>query len=70
VNALARNRGLQQFRVRGLQRVKSVVLLFALAQNMAREQSLTKKNTDGIDLPKGSCEPPKHPPFLIERTDD
>jgi len=44
VNALARNRGLQQFRVRGLQRVKSVVLLFALAQNMAREQSLTKKN--------------------------
>jgi hypothetical protein len=35
-NALARNRGLQQFRVRGLERVRSVLLWFALAHNLAR----------------------------------
>jgi transposase len=34
-NAQARNRGLQQFRVRGLKRVQSVVLLFAIAHNIA-----------------------------------
>ena len=45
VNALARNRGLQQFRVRGLQRVRAVVLMFALAHNLAREESLKKKST-------------------------
>ena len=47
VNALARNRGLQQFRVRGMQRVKAVVLLFALAQNLARAESLKKKVLSG-----------------------
>jgi hypothetical protein len=36
VNALARNRGLQQFRVRGLERVRSVLLWFALAHNLDR----------------------------------
>ena len=45
--AVARNRGLQQFRVRGLQRVKAVVLLFALAHNLAREESLKKKVLTG-----------------------
>ena len=40
VNALARNRGLQQFRVRGLQRVYAVVLLFVLAHNLMRAESL------------------------------
>lgn len=40
VNAQARNRGLQQLRVRGLAKVKAVVLLFALAHNLAREASL------------------------------
>ena len=45
VNALARNRGLQQFRVRGLKRVRPVVLMFALAHNLAREASLKKKQT-------------------------
>jgi hypothetical protein len=45
VNALARNRGLQQFRVRGLKRIRAVVLLFALAHNLAREASLKKKQT-------------------------
>jgi len=33
-NAMARNRGLQQFLVRGLAKVKAVVLLFALAHNV------------------------------------
>ena len=36
VNALARNRGLQQFRVRGLEKVRSVLLWFALAHNLDR----------------------------------
>jgi transposase len=39
-NALARNRGLQQFRVRGLERVHSALLWFALAHNFARTVSL------------------------------
>ena len=40
VNALARNRGLQRFLVRGLQKVRAVALLFALAHNLARSVSL------------------------------
>jgi len=36
VNAQARNRGLGQFTVRGLEKVKSVATWFAIAQNMAR----------------------------------
>jgi transposase len=36
VNALARNRGLQQFRVRGHRKVKTVLLWYALAHNMMR----------------------------------
>ena len=36
VNALARNRGLQQFRVRGLEKVRSILLWFALAHNLDR----------------------------------
>jgi hypothetical protein len=36
VNALARNRGLQQFGVRGLEKVRSVLLWFALAHNLER----------------------------------
>lgn len=36
VNAQARNRGLRQFMVRGLEKVKSVATWFAIAQNMAR----------------------------------
>lgn len=35
-NALARNRGLQQFRVRGLEKARSVLLWYALAHNLAR----------------------------------
>ena len=40
VNAIARNRGLQQFLVRGLQRVRAVVLWFALAHNLMRAVAL------------------------------
>ncbi len=40
VNAHSRNRGLQQFRVRGLAKVKCVVLFFALAHNLMRMASL------------------------------
>ena len=36
VNAMARNRGLQQLRVRGLAQVRSVLLWFALAHNLDR----------------------------------
>jgi len=40
VNAQSRNRGLQQFRVRGLAKVKCVMLIFALAHNLMRMVSL------------------------------
>jgi len=40
VNAIARNRGLQQFLVRGLQKVQAVVLWFALAHNLMRAVAL------------------------------
>jgi transposase len=40
VNAMARNRGLQQFRVRGLRKVKAVVLWYALAHNLMRGVAL------------------------------
>ena len=36
MNALARNRGLSRFNVRGLDKVKSVLLWFALAHNLMR----------------------------------
>jgi hypothetical protein len=40
VNAQSRNRGLQQFKVRGLAKVKCVMLIFALAHNLMRMISL------------------------------
>lgn len=40
VNALARNRGLQRFVVRGLQKVKAVVLWYVLAHNLLRAVAL------------------------------
>jgi Transposase DDE domain len=40
VNALARNRGMQQFLVRGVQKIRSVVLLFVLVQNLLRGEVL------------------------------
>lgn len=43
VNALARNRGLQQFPVRGSPKAQAVALLFALAHNLVRASKLSKK---------------------------
>lgn len=40
VNALARQRGLQQFRVRGLPKVRAVAVLFVLAHNLGRWKTL------------------------------
>lgn len=40
VNALARNRGLIQLRVRGLAKTRSVLLMFALAHNLMRALAL------------------------------
>ena len=40
VNAIARNRGLHQFLVRGLAKVKAVLLWFALAHNLMRAVAL------------------------------
>lgn len=40
VNAIARNRGLRQFLVRGLDAAKSVALLYAIAHNVARAIAL------------------------------
>ena len=47
VNALAHNRGLQQFLVRGLQKVQSVVLLFVLAHNLLRGAVLLEGGWEG-----------------------
>lgn len=40
VNAIARNRGLQRFLVRGLRKVKAVVLWYVLAHNLIRTATL------------------------------
>jgi len=42
VNAQARNRGLQRFVVRGLQKVKAVVLWYVLAHNLMRAAALKR----------------------------
>ena len=40
VNAIARNRGLRQFLVRGIEKVRAVALWFALAHNLVRAATL------------------------------
>jgi IS5 family transposase len=40
INAQARNRGLQQFRVRGLRKVRAAVLWYAVAHNLLRMVAL------------------------------
>lgn len=45
VNALARNRGLQQFRVRGLNKVRIVAAWYALAHNVLRTFALRAAGT-------------------------
>lgn len=42
VNAIARNRGLYQFLVRGLRKARAVALWFALAHNVNRSAALTR----------------------------
>jgi transposase len=43
VNAISRNRGLQQFLVRGLEKVRTVMLWFAIAHNLMRAVALRAK---------------------------
>jgi hypothetical protein len=43
VNALARNRGMRHFLVRGLRKIKAVVLWFALAHNLVRAAFLRRQ---------------------------
>ncbi len=47
VNALARNRGLRRFLVRGLRKVKAVVLWYALAHNLMRAVTLRVAGASG-----------------------
>ncbi len=49
VNAVARNRGLQQLRVRGQRKVKTVLLWYALAHNMMRGLTLRFQNMDSAE---------------------
>jgi len=42
-NAMARNRGMQQFLVRGLQKIRAVVLWFALAHNLVCAAALRRQ---------------------------
>lgn len=52
VNALARNRGMRQLPVRGLNKVKGVALLFALAHNLMRMVTLVPELVGiGTDTP-------------------
>lgn len=46
VNAQARNRGLQQFRVRGLQKVKDVAMWFAIVHNFIQGLTLRGKSVE------------------------
>jgi transposase len=53
VNALARNRGLQRFLVRGLEKVRAVTLLFALVHNLMR--AVTLRAQAAQNLVSGVC---------------
>ena len=46
VNAQARNRGLQQFRVRSLKKVKDVAMWFAIVHNLIRALTLCPKSAE------------------------
>lgn len=46
VNAQARNRGLQQFRVRSLKKVKDVAMWFAIVHNLIRALTLRPKSVE------------------------
>jgi IS5 family transposase len=49
VNALARNRGLQRFLVRGLRKVKAVVLWYVLAHHLMRAVALRAAAAQGAE---------------------
>ena len=55
VLAVMRNRGLQQFRVRGLQKVKAVLLWFALLHNLLRAHALRQAARAGPELSLASA---------------
>jgi transposase len=48
VNAIARNRGLQQFRVRGRPKVRAVILWYVLAHNLMRAAALRAEEEIGM----------------------
>lgn len=48
VNAIARNRGLQQFTVRGLRRIRAVILWYVLAHNLMRAAALRAEREEAI----------------------
>ncbi|GAB3377411.1 hypothetical protein GCM10027514_14740 [Azotobacter armeniacus] len=48
VNVLARNRGLQRFNGRGLDKVRSVLLWYALAHNLMRMLELAPELATGM----------------------
>jgi transposase len=48
VNAHARNRGLYQFRVRGLAKIKAIVLLYVLAHNLLRTAILRAERENQV----------------------
>jgi transposase len=54
VNAQARNRGLYQFRVRGLAKVKAVVLWYVLAHNLLRTITLRAEREKGMGNEAGA----------------
>ena len=51
VNAMARNRGLVQFPVRGLARVRAVATLYALAHNVLRMLTLPGARPSDLATP-------------------
>lgn len=55
VNALARNRGMQQFFVRGVKKIKSVVLLFVVVHNMCRGNQLLPAGWAGLRSKTATC---------------
>ena len=55
VNALARNRGMQQFLVRGVKKIRSVVLLFVLVHDILRGERLLPDGWAGYAGRTATC---------------
>jgi transposase len=56
VNACMRNRGMQQFAVRGLAKVKAVVLWYVLAHNLLRAEGLRAQKRAAGEIPCAASE--------------